>query len=139
LRQDFSAHCWGYNTAIDTLEGAPLGIAGATLLTTPTRLETAGDFALLRSDTFHSCAIDRQAALWCWGRNVEGQLGVGDRELRETPVLVGHGYVGVAVGRFTTCAMGEDGSLSCTGGNDMGQLGTGDTEEHARLTGVAFD
>ena len=108
-------------------------------MSTPTRVETAGDFRLLRSDTFHTCAIDGQTGLYCWGRNSEGQLGVGDRELRETPVLVGHGYVGVAVGRFSTCAIGEDGSVACTGVNDVGQLGVGDTAEHERLTPVAFD
>jgi alpha-tubulin suppressor-like RCC1 family protein len=138
LREDFSAHCWGYNTASETLEGAPLGIQGATLVTKPTRLETDADFTLLRTDTFHACAIARDRSLHCWGRNVEGQLGVGHRELRETPVLVGYRYRDVAVGRFTTCVI-EDGAISCTGANDTGQLATGDTDEHERLTPVVFD
>jgi alpha-tubulin suppressor-like RCC1 family protein len=139
LRNDFSAHCWGFNTAIDDLEGAPLGIADATLVTTPTRLDTDAHFALLRTDTFHACAIARDRSLYCWGRNVEGQLGIGHRGLRQTPVRVGYGYRSVAVGRFSTCVIAEEGGVSCTGANDEGQLGVGNTEEHERLTPVAFD
>ena len=138
LRQDFNAYCWGLNNSVEMGLGAPLGIAGATLLTTPTRIETAGDFTLLRSDTFHSCAIDHDARLFCWGRATEGQLGLGDRELRETPALVASGIIGVAVGRFGTCATSEDGALACAGKNDTGQLGTGDTVDHDLLTPVTF-
>ncbi|HEX6273555.1 MAG TPA: hypothetical protein VFZ53_10950 [Polyangiaceae bacterium] len=139
LRGDLSAHCWGYNTAFEENEGAPLGIAGATLVTSPRRLPNAGNFTELRSDTFHTCAIDVDTGLSCWGRNVEGQLGVGDRELRAEPVLVSHGYVGVAVGRFSTCAIGQDATLGCAGKNDVGQLGTGDIEDRERLTPVTFE
>jgi hypothetical protein len=139
VREDFSAYCWGFNTSfdMDPPEGAPLGIAGTAQVNTPTRLE--GDFTLLRSDTFHSCAIDRDARLSCWGRNIEGQLGVKDGDLYETAVFVGNGYLGVAVGRFTTCAIGEDGGIACTGQNGFGQLGVGDNEDHEQLTPVAFD
>ena len=138
LRQDFSAYCWGLNNSIETGLGAPLGIPDVTLVTAPTLLETAGDFTLLRTDTFHSCAIDREARLFCWGRAIEGQLGLGDRELRETPTLVGAGYLGVGVGRFSTCAIAQDGGLACTGKNNVGQLGTGDTVEQSLFTPVTF-
>lgn len=136
LRQDFFAYCWGRNTAVENGEGAPLGIPGATVVTSPTRLETTGDFAFLRTDTFHTCAVNHDDELYCWGRGVEGQLGLGDELLYEVPTLVGSGYVGVAVGRFTTCAIATDGRLFCTGKNDAGQLGTGDAVDRSVLTEV---
>src|SRR5690606_38170355 len=75
---------------------------------------------------FHSCAV-QGTDLWCWGRNIEGQLGVGDNDVHEEPLLVGQGYVDVCVGSFHSCALGADGSAACTGGNSSGALGTGDT------------
>jgi alpha-tubulin suppressor-like RCC1 family protein len=136
LRQDFFAYGWGDNNSIETGEGAPLGILGATELAVPTRIDAVSDLRLLRTDTFHTCAIDHDSALFCWGRGVEGQLGLGNNELREVPTLVGSGYVAVAVGRFTTCAIGQDGGLSCTGKNDQAQLGTGDTVSRTLLSPV---
>jgi alpha-tubulin suppressor-like RCC1 family protein len=136
LRQDFFGYCWGRNTGFETSEGAPLGIPGATEITSPTRLETTGDFTLLRTDTFHTCAVNHDAELFCWGRGVEGQLGLGDQAFHDVPTFVGSGYAAVAVGRFATCAIAEGGGLLCTGKNDQGQLGTGDTAERAVFTPI---
>ena len=138
VREDRFAYCWGRNTGAEDGEGAPLGIAGASELSTPTRLDGAGDVALLRSDTFHTCTADRVARLSCWGRNAEGQLGLGDQVLRETPVLVGSGYRAVAVGRFQTCGVAENGWLECAGKNDTGQLGTGDDTDRWTFSPVTF-
>jgi len=138
LRADRFAHFWGENVGRDSSEGAPFGIPGVDNLTTPSRLDAPGDLASLRSDTFHSCAVDRSSNLFCWGRNIEGQLGVGDTEFRETPELVGAGYRAVAVGRFTACAVPSTGGLACAGENDDGQLGLGDTVERSVFTPVAF-
>jgi alpha-tubulin suppressor-like RCC1 family protein len=138
VREDRYAYCWGENNGIDTGDGAPLGIPGAALLETPTRVDGAGDVSVLRTDTFHSCAVTRDARFLCWGRNIEGQLGLGDDAIRETPTLVGSGYGNAAVGRFTTCAVREGGSLECTGDNRAGQLGAGDTMRRFALTPVEF-
>ena len=137
-RQDLFGYCWGLNNSIETGGGAPLGIAGADLLSAPTRVETLSNLDQLRSDTFHSAAVDRDGRLYSWGRNIEGQLGLGDNALREIPALVGAGYRAVTVGRFGTCAVTAGGGLVCTGKNDVGQLGTGDTVERTILTPVAL-
>jgi alpha-tubulin suppressor-like RCC1 family protein len=138
LRDDRFAYCWGRNNSFATGNGAPLGIPDVESVTSPTRLDSLSEVSLLRTDTFHTCAVDRSARLHCWGRNIEGQLGLGDLALRETPELVGVGYENTAVGRFTTCAVAESGALSCAGNNDDGELGVGDTVERSTLTPLVF-
>jgi alpha-tubulin suppressor-like RCC1 family protein len=138
LREDLSAYSWGRNTGFENGDGAPLGVAGATVLEVPTRLDAPSPFTILRSDTFHACAVDRTSSLFCWGRNTEGQLGLGDDVLRDVPTLIESGMVAVAVGRFSTCAVSSAGGLACAGANLAGQLGTGDTVGRRVLTPVAL-
>ena len=136
--QDFTLWCWGQNTGADTNDGFPLGIAGATQVASPTQVGTSADWTLVRSNTFHSCALNRGLELWCWGRNIEGQLGASDFNARSEPAQITTGTSLLSVGRFTTCAISEDGVLGCTGTNNDGELGTGDYERRSSLTTVAL-
>ncbi|MCC7539967.1 MAG: hypothetical protein IT379_27350 [Deltaproteobacteria bacterium] len=80
----------------------------------------------------HTCAIDVDGALWCWGRNADGQLGVGDTDTRDVPTRVGMGaspWVQVAGGAQHTCAIRRGGFLHCWGRNNLGQLGAGAVNE----------
>jgi alpha-tubulin suppressor-like RCC1 family protein len=81
----------------------------------------------------HACAI-QDGALRCWGANANGQLGVGDRIDRASPVLTDFdgsdassrvlpGPHSVGVGRAHTCAIAENGSVYCWGSNGRRQLG----------------
>jgi alpha-tubulin suppressor-like RCC1 family protein len=36
----------------------------------------------------HTCAIDGNGSLWCWGGNGTGQLGTGDNDPRDSPFEV---------------------------------------------------
>jgi alpha-tubulin suppressor-like RCC1 family protein len=36
----------------------------------------------------HSCSMDSDGALWCWGGNMYGQLGDGTTQTTSTPVPV---------------------------------------------------
>jgi hypothetical protein len=134
--QDFTLWCWGQNSGSITNDGFPLGIAGATQLDTPTQVGTSTDWTSVRSNTFHTCALNRGAELWCWGRGIEGQLGTGDLDFRTEPVRVAGDISVASVGRFTTCAITESGDLRCTGENNDGQLGTGDVNRRSTLTSV---
>jgi alpha-tubulin suppressor-like RCC1 family protein len=138
LKQDGSLWCWGANSGADTNEGAPLGLPTAVVFDRPTRIGDTDDWNGLSSDTFHSCAL-QQSELWCWGRNVEGQLGLGDTALRDAPTLVGRGYAAVSVARFHTCALTDLGEVRCTGENTAGKLGTGAQERRREFTAVTLD
>ena len=82
--------------------------------------------------TGHTCAILNDDSVKCWGRNFEGQLGIGDsdnnRELTPAAVNLGTGKSAkmIATGHIHTCAILNDDSLKCWGSNTNGQLGYGD-------------
>lgn len=115
--------CWG--GGIDQ----HLGNGSEAIEWSPKDVAAPQRFVQVSTDTFHTCAIDDQATLWCFGRGIEGQLGVGDfRRLQPTPASVPGTWRSVSVGRFHTCAVSDENQVACTGQNDTGQLG---------LTGVS--
>jgi alpha-tubulin suppressor-like RCC1 family protein len=75
------------------------------------------------------CLIMTDGSLECWGVNLEGEVGVGDKKPRATPthVLGLKDVVSAVSGGQFTCAVVRDGSAYCWGTNWAGQLGTGDT------------
>lgn len=78
----------------------------------------------------HSCGIQVDGTLWCWGYNGNGELGLGDLEARRVPTKVdidnGAGWIDVATGRLHTCGVRANHTLWCWGYNGYGQLGLGD-------------
>jgi alpha-tubulin suppressor-like RCC1 family protein len=109
--------------------GAGAGGAGGGVLPLepplPTRIAT-GDG--------HSCALNAEGALRCWGYNEFGQLGygtassIGDEpgEMPPADVEAGATVVEVVAGGAHTCARLLDGKVRCWGFNEYGQLGRGD-------------
>ncbi|HAU28621.1 MAG TPA: hypothetical protein DCW68_00710 [Rhodospirillaceae bacterium] len=80
----------------------------------------------------HTCAI-KEGALYCWGANGWGQLGIGTTTQSLVPVQVGPSYAkwssgvtAVAVGQYHTCGI-RNGALYCWGDNSNGKLGIGTT------------
>lgn len=98
---------------------------------------------------YSTCTILRSGAIYCWGANQAGQLGLGDRTERvHAPArlerLAGP-LVDVALGPNHGCALHADGGLFCWGSNQAGQLGVSAVttrpvparvEGLARLTGI---
>jgi alpha-tubulin suppressor-like RCC1 family protein len=74
--------------------------------------------------------INPTPALWVWGRNTSGQLGVNDTTSRSTPVttlLGGTNWKSIAGGGYHTVALKTDGTLWSWGSNTSGRLGVNDT------------
>lgn len=71
---------------------------------------------IVAGDT-HTCGIDPAGTLYCWGNNDQGQLGVGDTDLRNVPTRVGteSDWTAVAAGAAATCGLRADHSLWCWG------------------------
>ena len=66
--------------------------------------------------------------LWSWGRNAEGQLGLGNNTTVSSPVQVGSlsTWKFTAQGSYDTFAIKGDGTLWAWGRNASGNLGLGD-------------
>ncbi len=83
----------------------------------------------------HTCGIDTEGRLWCWGAGRFGRLGDGEwgihSESLPVEVTGGHtDWVAVSAGHQHTCGLrdagdGEGGTLWCWGRNSSGELGTG--------------
>lgn len=75
----------------------------------------------------HTCAI-KNSQLFCWGSNLNGQLGLAKTQAKaESPQLVPgmeKGVTAVAAGDDHTCAIKES-ALYCWGRSDRGQVGNG--------------
>jgi alpha-tubulin suppressor-like RCC1 family protein len=128
----------GVPEPLGALASGPLGACGLTPAGMPscwaptgrdqapraltTEVEPAFDALALGPD--FQCGIARgTAALWCWGSNLAGQLGVGDRTPRTLPSVAWTEPVRrVSVSLSHGCAVTRAGALLCWGDNARGQL-----------------
>lgn len=91
----------------------------------------------------HSCVLLNGGA-WCWGMNIDGQLGNGSTVDSKSPVQVkglSAGAQGLAAGFRHTCAA-VDGGVECWGANYSGQLGDGSNENSltpVRVKGISAE
>lgn len=78
---------------------------------------------------YHTAAIKSDGTLWTWGKNTQGQLGIGNNTNQSLPMQVGvaNDWVSVSVGTDFTLAIKSNGTLWAWGLNDYGQLGIGNT------------
>lgn len=79
----------------------------------------------------HTCVLQANGTIQCWGNNDNGQLGNGTTTASLTPVSVTGitTAIAVAAGDFHTCALLADGSVRCWGYNTFGQLGNNTTTD----------
>jgi alpha-tubulin suppressor-like RCC1 family protein len=91
----------------------------------PSLVEGAADWRSVSIHVFNRGGL-RAGGVWSsWGRNIEGQLGVGDFEAHDVaPLSAGVGFSLLSIGRFHACGA-KDGAVFCTGDNPDGELGTG--------------
>ena len=138
LSETGQAFCWGVD------DFGQLGVGGAAQKCAPPfdgliskerrRCSTsprpvAGDlrFQSLSAGPDHTCGITVDSLAYCWGDNLDGELGtsgLADRctkyvpaECSLVPVAVsgGHQFISVSAGAGTTCALTGDGALYCWG------------------------
>lgn len=75
----------------------------------------------------HAIALRDNGALWGWGWNPHGQLGLGDTRTREAPVRLGadSDWVRVCAASEHTVALKADGTLWAWGAGNQGEIGDG--------------
>jgi cysteine-rich repeat protein len=122
--RDGRIKCWGDNAQGQLDGGAPFargdesGEMGAAL---PAKDLGGGKAIDIDSGDSHSCAILEDHSVRCWGRGVEGQLGLGVVDLG-----AGQTAIAVSTGFWFSCAILASGAVKCWGYNEYGALGLGD-------------
>ncbi|MEK2647423.1 RCC1 domain-containing protein [Bdellovibrio sp. BCCA] len=127
------AKCWGLNTM------GQLGDTTTTNRSSPTTVNTAlvPPVNSIHAGFQHTCAVQSNNQVKCWGANESGQLGNNTTTGLHTPTpqLVQGGalYTQVVAGGYHSCGLRTDEkTVSCWGLNDKGQLGDGSSTQ--RLT-----
>ncbi len=127
LRDDGTVWCWGRNASGQL--GRNFTGGAQPVPAQVVNIGGAGDpIVAISSMDDHSCAIDREGTLHCWGNDEEGQLGqrVTGPPIPAPVVPQGIGPVlDVAGGRRHTCATTVEGAIVCFGANGYGELGNG--------------
>lgn len=123
LRSSGELRCWGSNalgqlgdgSTVDSL--TPVSVSG---LDEPVKAVVTGNA--------HTCALTISGSMWCWGDNLNGQLGDGTTVAKSAPTAVDgipDEIVAIGAGDNHSCAALAGGGIKCWGWGTRGQLGQG--------------
>lgn len=127
-----NVYCWGHGGNSQLGNG---GTANSSVPVAVSKLagglvnQTVSSIGL---GNWHGCAATTSGQLFCWGYNINGQIGRSGAS-SSVPLSVNSGSLAgkrilrVTGGVFNTCALTTDGSVSCWGYGGAGQLGDGTT------------
>jgi alpha-tubulin suppressor-like RCC1 family protein len=92
LTSDGTPYCWGRNADYE------LGDGTKTYRYSPTPVVAGegypfGSFGILTAGAFHTCGLTPEGVAWCWGDNVDWQIGDGTYDDRSNPVPVQGGHL----------------------------------------------
>ncbi len=126
-KQDGKLYCWGRNS------DSQVAKSGGGTVAIPWLVETSVGAA--DSDWkeaaigFTACGLKTTGKLFCWGRGLEGQLGVGtlvsSAVPAEVPPPAGATWQMVRAGLWHMCALDSTGALWCWGRNQSAQVQDG--------------
>ena len=120
----FKVYVWGFN-----YNGA-LGVGNTTNYSSPVQLGALTTWSQVATggNSYSTLGII-SGALYAWGYNLKGQLGVGNTTSYSSPVQVGAltTWKHIANNQGMSAAIKKDGTLWTWGDNSAGQLGVGDT------------
>lgn len=123
---DGSLLCWGNNSEGQLAQGDPFTGPGVNS-SMPLLIPSGVTWSRVSAGQGHTCAIQTDGALWCWGRNARGELGLGAAapDQIRIPDVVGSDtdWTDIAAGQNHTCGI-RAGELYCWGDNGSNQLGT---------------
>jgi alpha-tubulin suppressor-like RCC1 family protein len=123
LKNNGTLWAWGYNTS------GQLGLGDVGInRSTPTQIATESDWCKITGGQYHSLALKTNGTIWAWGKNDNGELGLGDTIQRFTPKQIGidTDWFVVIAGFSHTLGLKSTGALYTWGSNNYGQLGLGD-------------
>jgi alpha-tubulin suppressor-like RCC1 family protein len=121
IHTDGTMWCWGRN------DFGQLGTSSNDVEDdVPTRVGSASTWTAVSAGGLHTCALGSDFDLWCWGDNIDGQLGIGSGALvAYQPAPLADAWIAVAAGGLFSCGIHTDGTLLCWGNNGAGEVGSG--------------
>jgi alpha-tubulin suppressor-like RCC1 family protein len=125
LSSSGAAYCWGAtrfgmlgdgDTASSSHSAIPVQVAAPPGVT----------FTKISAGGLHTCALTAGGAAYCWGYNLDGELGNGTRVNSPVPTAVtgptGLTFADISGGEYFTCGLAGI-AVYCWGANGVGQLG----------------
>jgi alpha-tubulin suppressor-like RCC1 family protein len=119
---DGNVWAWGRNADGQLGQGASGSASG-----TPARVPLPVPVVSVAVGCSHMLAMTAGGQVYGWGRNAEGQLGLGNTSPQYSPVPIGSlsNISAIAAGASHSVVLVGDGSIRTFGDNGEGQLGTG--------------
>ena len=149
LKTDGTLWAWGDNqNSLATVGGQHGTNDAVTQRSSPVQVGTDANWTDIAAGSYGSFGL-KNGALYAWGSNVGGVLGLGDTTNRSSPVQVGTDtnwsyittsrvLVSLATSQYS-CAIKTDGTLWAWGNNTSGQLGLGDVTTRSSPVQVGTD
>jgi alpha-tubulin suppressor-like RCC1 family protein len=124
IKTDLSMWSFGYNAYgqlgdnTTILKSSPVQIAGSNT-----------NWVNVNGGLNHVIGIKADGTLWTWGKNSDGQLGIGNQVNKSTPVQVAYPQLWeiANAGQTHTLGLAANNSLWAWGGNAYGELGNSST------------
>src|SRR5215213_1409011 len=95
----------------------------------PTEINGNRTFVELSLGDFHSCGLQEDGQVFCWGLNTQGQSGNGvpggTGSNIPRVIIGGERFASLSAGGNHTCGINLAGTTMCWGNNVGGQLGVG--------------
>ena len=129
VTENSSVVCWGRTDYGQT----GIGVEGEMAYHNMTYVDALDGMGIVEVSAHldHACGLTSQGTVYCWGSNVEGQIGngqIGGSVLVPTQAILPQGVVAKSLSQGPsshTCIISTDGDLYCWGYNSRGQVGNG--------------
>ena len=129
------ALCWGSNQFFQLGLGQSIGVASPTPVT-----NISSGASTIGSGSAHTCALMQAGEVYCWGSDVQGQLGNGKISASSSypvQVALSASATALAVGHDSNCAITAATGAVCWGANTNGGLGDGTTIDRSSPVAVS--
>lgn len=133
-----AAYCWGRNQSGALGDSTPpVGYSNA-----PVAVVGGHVWQRVEADGRTACGLDDGGAVYCWGENDDGYLGIDSTMSAASyplPLTAGGTFAGLTIADIHACALTAAGEAQCWGYDGSGELGRGivDSMNHPAPASVA--
>ena len=123
LTTSYRAFCWGFNSRGQLGDGTTHPTLARTY---PTEVYSGGPWQSIEAGDLHTCGLDMDGGLACWGNNDKGQLGIGTTVDKVVPTSVSSNVRWASISLQQTgrsCGLSVQGVAYCWGQNDAFENG----------------